>query len=104
MRLLTPLHELAGGGDSCGAQQLLELGELLLASIRQRRDQIRTLAGAPTRGFGAVAGVLRAAVVALLHLTDGSRDATRLTVLAAAPPPPPGDRPEGPASSGSGRP
>ena len=79
MGLAAPLHELADDGDARGSQQLLQLGELLRATVGQGGDQIGTLAGAPASWLRGVAGALRTAVAALRHDMDGSRDAARLT-------------------------
>ena len=47
--LLAALDQLADAGDARGAQQLAQLGELVLVAVGQRRDQVRALARAALR-------------------------------------------------------
>jgi hypothetical protein len=51
MRMVAPLDQLPHPGHTGGAQQLAQLGELLLIAVRDHRDQIGALAGtAPVQG------------------------------------------------------
>ena len=51
VRVIAPLDELAHAGDPGGAQQLAQLGELLLAAVGDDRDQIGALARAAARSL-----------------------------------------------------
>jgi hypothetical protein len=45
MWVIAPLDQLADVGHAGGAQQLAQLGELLLIAVRDDRDQVGALAG-----------------------------------------------------------
>ena len=51
MWVIAALHELADPGDARGLEQLAELGELLLAAVRDNRDQVGALPGAAARAL-----------------------------------------------------
>ena len=50
MRMLAVLDELADAGHAGGPQQLAQLVETRAVAVGQRRDQVRTLAGAARAG------------------------------------------------------
>ncbi len=49
MRMVAALDQLPDDGDAGRAQQLAQLGELLLVAVRHDRDQVGALAGAAAR-------------------------------------------------------
>ena len=74
MRVVAPLDHLADVGDAGGAQQLPQLGELLVLAVGQRRDHVGALAGPPSRALSGRPGATRCASVtaASVHNADGS--------------------------------